>query len=87
MRFHKDYTYGSKFNEHQEEVEKFWSSENDKQLALQEKNQDNKISKSGQEAVKSFLANIDTQNKEFSANINNKFSLSSFDNNKVLILS
>ena len=47
VRFDESYIYDSKLNDYQEEVAEFWSPEDDKQLALQEKEQDNAISKGG----------------------------------------
>ena len=85
VRFDEGYTYDSKLNDHQKKVAEFWSPKNDKQLAFQEKKQDDAISKSGQEVVGGFRADIAMENKGLSIDIDDEFSLSSLEDDEPLI--
>ena len=51
MRFDEGHAYDSRLNEHNKEIGEFWSPEDHKQLALQEKEQEDVILRGTKEAV------------------------------------
>lgn len=90
VRFDEGYTYNSQLNEHNEKMGKLWSLEDDEQLALQEKEQEDIIVRSMKETVGDIVAGATTEKnlrdqERVLADDNNESALSSLEDNEPLI--
>lgn len=85
MRFDRGYIYDSQLNEHNEEMREFWSPENDEQLALQKKKQEDAIVRGRKEAVGDVVAGAATKGEGLLADSDDESYLSSFEDDASLI--